>query len=128
MAFDAGSDVSCFPDLAADGRTVTGRRLVAEAVARRLITPRGQLIGDPDYGFDVTDYLNADMSPLDIASMRSGIEQECMKDERVRSANATLEIDTESSLEISISLETADGPFDLVLGVSDVTVAILKVD
>lgn len=125
---DFGSDISCVTDIASDGRTVTGNRVVAEAVARRLLTPRGRLIGDPNYGFDLTQFVNADMSPRDIAGMNAGIVSECLKDERVEASKASTVLDSLGVLTVTIDLTLSTGPFTLVLSVTDVTVTILRVD
>jgi phage baseplate assembly protein W len=124
---DFGSDLSCVTDLDPTGAVVSGRRLLAEAIARRLQTPRGGLIDDPDYGYDVTDFLNDDLSPRDLALMATNINAECAKDQRILSANSTVTLAAGGVLMISVGLTDLDGPFDLVLAVSDVTVAILKV-
>jgi phage baseplate assembly protein W len=124
---DFGTDISCVTDLADDGRTVTGRMVVAEAIARRLITPRGRLIDDPDYGYDLTAFINDDLTPAALAGLRSSTEQECLKDERVQGAEVEAELDAFGLLTVSVDLETADGPFSLVLAVSATTIAIISV-
>lgn len=126
-AVDYGSDVSCVTDLAADGRVVTGFTLVGEAIARRLITPRGRLIGDPNYGFDLTQYVNADMSPRDIAGLRAGVVAECMKDERVNRATVNAELDSVGILTLTILLDLGVESFTLVLSASDVSVTLVSV-
>lgn len=132
MAVDYGSDVSCVADIDLSGRVVTGKRLVAEAIARRLMTPRGGLIGDPHYGFELGQFINDDMGPADFAAMVSGATEECLKDERVISAEVTYEVTTLAPskllLELTITLEISEGTFDLVLSVDDVGVALLSVE
>ncbi len=132
MATDYGSDLGCVSDVDFSGRIVTGKRLVAEAVARRLMTPHGGLIGDPNYGYDLAQFLNDDMGPADFAAMVSGITEECLKDERVLSAEVTYETTKLDSskllLEVSITLEISDETFDLVLNVSDVGLELLSVE
>jgi hypothetical protein len=109
--------------------TVNTRRIVAEAVARRLITSRGGLLDDPNYGFDITGFINDDMSQLDIANLKGSIKSECEKDERVNRADVTMVVPPNGTgaYLITIFLETNDGPFSLVLSVSSVTIDILKV-
>lgn len=131
---DYGSDISIVADIDLSGRVVTGPRLVAEAVARRLMTPNGGLIGDVHYGFDLSQYINDDMGPADFAAMISGAVQECLKDERVLAAEVTVETTTldasrtQKSLDVSITLTISSGTFDLVLAVSDVGVELLSVE
>lgn len=130
MSADFGLDLSCTYDLDQRCITVTGRRLLAEAIFRRLITPRGRLIGDPNYGTDITQYLNDDVSPSDIAEMRAAIRAECKKDERIDDCTVTITAPAgkTGTYTIVISLEDGDGPFDLVLAVSNVTVEILNLE
>lgn len=127
MATDFGTDLSCVTDLSGDGRTVTGRRLLAEAVARRWITPRGRLLSDPNYGFDITERVNDDMSARDLASMRAGMQAEALKDERIRGCEVTVILNVVGVLTITAIITDADGPFRLVLEASSVTAKILEI-
>ena len=124
---DFGSDISCIFDSTPEFSEVSGLRVVAEAIARRHITPRGQLIKDPNYGSDMTRYLNADLSATDIAQISAESEAECVKDERVLAATTIVQVTPQGTLLLNITLTTADGPFTLVLAVSDVTVQLLTV-
>ncbi len=124
---DYGTELSCVNDIASDGRTVTGFRVVAEAIARRLITPRGRLIRDPNYGFDLTQYINADMSTRDIASLRSSVEAECLKDERVTGAIVSATLDSHGLLTVTIEIDLGSDSFTLVVAASDVTLELVSV-
>lgn len=124
---DFGTEISCVTDIAPDGRIVSGNTVVAEAVARRLRTPRGRLIDDPNYGFDVAGYLADDMSASDLAALQSGIIAECLKDERIQAATAAVDL-TLGALTVKINLTTSVlGPFRLTLSVSATTFNILAV-
>jgi hypothetical protein len=123
---DFGSDVSVFPDLDAAFAPMTGGRVVLEAVAKRLCTPRGGLLYSPDYGWDLRDYLNDAITSAKLSQWQREIERECEADERVDSASASIVYDDQAqSLRITIGLVTAEGPFTLVLGVSKLTLTIL---
>ncbi len=124
---DYGTALSCVNDIDAASRTVTGNRVVAEALARRLMTPRGRLIGYPNYGYDLTQFVNADLSPRDLAGIKVGIVAECEKDERVESVDANVVLATDGTLTVTIAVVGTKGPFTLVLGVSQVTVELLQV-
>ncbi len=113
-------------DFASDSAMVTGRQGLAEAIARRLVTTRGTLIDDPDYGFDVRDFVNDDIDARGLALIGAGVEAECLKDERVVHAVAAMSF-LAGVLVIAVSLIDTVGPFRLVLSVSDVTVSILQV-
>ena len=104
---------------------VGGKRAVGEAIARRLTCPRGQNAGDPDYGYDVSQFVEADLTQTDLSLMQSNIDRECEKDERVLSAASTVTL-AGGVLIISVVLTLATGPFTLVLSVSDVTTQILS--
>ena len=120
-----GTAQSCVTDI--EGRTVSGNRVVAEALARRLRTPRGRLIGYPNYGYDLTQYVNADMSPRDIAALCAGARNECMQDERVIGAVVSAVLGKDGILTVAIDVVGALGPFQMTLAVSSVTVNLLSV-
>ncbi len=137
---DYGSDLSCVSDLTPHMLVVSGNRLVAEAIARRLQTPKGALLDDSNYGYDVTGLINADIGPGDLGRIAAGITAECQKDQRVFSASVDVEWAVvgpsfgqvpgfpsgSGYLAITISLVLGSGPFTLVLAASQVTVAILQ--
>jgi len=128
MTIDFGLDISCIDDFADDGRSVTGRRLLAEAVCRRYNTPRGQLIDDPNYGYFLPDFINADVTTEDIGELQAGAAQEAEKDERVDSATADAVLEADGTLTLTVTLDDGDGPFQFVASVTDVTVELLTVE
>jgi len=126
MATDFGTDVSTFPDLDPSFATMSGPRVLGEAIARRISTPRGALHYAPNYGTDVRSYLNDAVTPAKLAQWQREIQAECQKDERVRSAAVSLSFQAQSqTMRITIGIETADGPFTLVLSATAVSVAVL---
>ncbi len=125
---DFGMAISCVGDVASDGRMVTGFRVVAEAIARRWSTPRGRLIAYPNYGFDLTQYINADMSPRDIAALRAAAAAEAEKEETVDRCQVTATLDSISGvLTLSALVDTTKGPFTLVVTASNVTLDLLSI-
>lgn len=90
---DFGLDVSTFPDLDVQGRQISDVRTVVECSLRRLITPNGSLTYDPDFGYDLRDLLNDDLSDRDLRRHSSLVAIELEKDERVLSASASLSWD-----------------------------------
>lgn len=128
---DYGQDLSCVSDLTPHMLVVSGLRLVGEAIARRLQTPRGALLDDPNYGYDLTGELNNDLAQGDIGRIAAGVTAECQKDSRILSASTVVVFvpiaNTAGSLIVTISLMTTAGPFTLVLSVSQVTVSILSI-
>jgi hypothetical protein len=103
----------------------SGRALLIEAIVRRLVTYRGTLIDTnvpsetADYGNDVTQNVNADFSPREIAMAAAAVDAELRKDERVirSSTVATLVGDV---LILAITVTDGIGPFKLTLAVRDV--------
>ena len=126
---DFGSDVSTFPDLDPTFAELTGPNALGQAIARRLMTPRGTLDYDPDYGLDVRSLLSAAFDDRRVFSVRAQLQAEIEKDERVLSASVALEVVPEAStLRAHVALETADGPFRLTLAIDSVTVSLLTLD
>ncbi len=101
--------------------TVSGRILLAQALARRIITPRGALIDDPNYGIDVTDFLDDDVLPQQLTQLGGNIDAEFLKDQRVV-ASTTVVTFLSHKLTITSAVQDGDGPFTLVLSVGDVTI------
>lgn len=113
------------------GRVVSGNRLLAEALYRRLITARGELLDDPNYGFPLVDLLNAEMTKEEEATIPPRIRAELSKDERVveGSLSVTMTRITTGPIaeyEVAIRADGGTGPFDLVLSVKDLKVSILS--
>lgn len=126
MATDYGTDVSTFPDLDPSFTLISGPRVVIEAIARRLVTPRGTMPGRPNDGIDVRQWLNDSVDAGTLARMHGAIESEIAKDERVQRAAVSLAFDAASrTLRITINVRLDDGPFDLVLSVDRVTLSLL---
>lgn len=103
----------------------TPRQILAQAIVRRLITPRGFVIDDPLYGYDVRSFLSDDRSQKQLRLMKSQVEQELLKDERILQAIATVTF-FQTTLNIVIQITDADGPFPLILNVDAVTVTAIE--
>ncbi|WP_407540458.1 hypothetical protein Q0M94_03405 [Deinococcus radiomollis] len=121
---DFGTDFSALPRLTFAQKK--GLANLGEAIARRLMTPRGGLFYDPTYGLDLRRYLNA----VNDEATRFEIEilsaAQCELDERVARADVTvLTLDLRSA-EIDVSLTTLLGPFRLILAISQVRVEVLR--
>ena len=84
-----GVDLSCITDI--DDRATEVRAdsptAIGQAVARRLITPRGMIADDLAYGFDVRGLCNTGVPAGKLAQMSSDIAAEARKDERVSSVD-----------------------------------------
>lgn len=130
MTIDLGTDLSTpdGADLDPLGGTVSGARAVGQAIARRLVTPRGGLLDDPSYGYDLRQLVGEALRPGDLATVQAEVADQCRADERVDDAAVTV---TQSGaavrVEIILALE-ATGPLRLVLSVSAVTSEILALE
>lgn len=121
---DYGNDTECTTDLTFSRTEVTGEAMMAQAMLRRFTTPRGALIQSPDYGYDLRQFLKASTPPASV--INGNVENEALKDERVSDVAAETNFnDATGVLEITITGDGAEGPFDLTIGISDVTVELL---
>lgn len=128
MAIDLGSDFSCVADIDPDLSVVTGRLALGQSLGRRLQTPLGGLFYAPDYGFDLQRRTGAGVPGGSLATLSGNVENECLKDERVEDVRAKLSF-TEATQTLTAELEvvSSEGPFDLVLTVSELGVEDLTV-
>lgn len=126
---DLGTDISCVDDLDPAFTVTSGTLALSQAIARRLITPRGSLFYDEDYGLDLRAYLNAGISQGSGFAFRlaAQIEAECLKDERVETIDAEVAFDiANEKLVAKLKGVASTGPFRLTLLVSSVTVELLR--
>lgn len=101
----------------------SGRPLLAEAIIRRISTARGTLIDTKipttvgNYGIDIQDTVDADMTPEDIGQLSASIDAQIRQEERViRSTTAA--VLAGDVLLVPIQLVDGAGPFRLTLSVS----------
>jgi hypothetical protein len=124
-----GTDIDVISDLPASFVLADGPRNLANAIARRLDTPAGALIGigdDADYGFDIRSRLNADLTMVELQALIGQVERECLKDERVQAAAVAPSYSFAAyALALDITLTTAAGPYRLVLGIGTASVDVL---
>ena len=108
-------------DISRDLRGYTrGTRNLIDALRRRLETPRGGLFYDPDYGFDLRQYVQAAMDAALQFELESFIETECLKDERVASVLVTSELQNDILKFFIKGTAFEDPTFEFILEVSDV--------
>jgi len=120
---DFGTDVSTFPVPDTSFATITGFRVLAEALARRLLTPRGFLSFHTDYGTDTRLYVNEAIDDSTLARIKAEVAAELRQDERVHDADATVAFTPATeTLTITCQVVTAAGPFSFVLALSKLKV------
>lgn len=124
-AFAWGRDLSCITDIDTTLTEATGHQVLAEALARRVITPNNTLLDDSAYGFDLTQYVNDDIDKRTLAEIAQQTRAQFLQDDRVR--DATVEISfTGGLLIVAATIYTGIAPFRLTLSVDQVDVALLK--
>lgn len=120
-------DLFCIDDLDPALTLVSDQKvLVGQRIARRLGTPRGSLIYDEDYGFDIRGRVNADMTNAEVQGLAANIQAECLKEEGVLSAKVSVRYSASTQiLNVKVQLGSIFGEFPLTLSVSDVTLNVL---
>ena len=132
MTTDWGRDTLCLDSLK-PGRYATGPKLVAQRCYHRLITPRGTLRGGPDednFGLDLAAMCGAAVSPELEAAIGPRVQSELLKDPQVESVTVDVVpsgTELERTWAITVTAQTAVGPFEMVLAVADVTVELLRI-
>jgi hypothetical protein len=121
---DHGFDLSGIDDITPSMVAVGGRLVLVQALCRRLMTPRGRLFYDSEYGYDLRELMSAAIISTSEISFR--IEEELLKDDRVFDVVAKVTRLSDRSLRIGISVTDDAGPVSFVLAVDDVTVALLR--
>lgn len=114
------------PDLDPTFSLFGGDDLVVETAARRLITPRGSLPGAADYGYDLTQHIQARMTPVKLAQIRTAVIAEVTKDERVKRAECECTAMPGGVLRVRVSVSTDTRTYEFVLQVSQVSVSLLR--
>lgn len=122
MATDYGTDISTFVNGGLDVNfgIISGPRVVAENVARRLVTRRGIIDDDPEYGTDFIGWINAVMSDtFSTETMAELIRNECRRDERVDDASVVVTQPIAGNFKAEIQLFLIENQqFRLVLSLS----------
>lgn len=122
--FGYGRDLSCVLDVAEDLAEVDpfSRVAIGQACLRRLITARGSLPDDRDYGLDVRAYQNRGTDANVLRDLGGRIRLELLKDDRVQDAGVTLTMLAVNSMRIAIAITAADAqldPIDLTFAITD---------
>jgi len=139
MATGYGVEAWCADGLVS-GRFTTGAMTVALALYRRLITPRGSLMGVEDddeelnVGLDVCGYIGAVGNSTALRALPGLVAGELSKDKRVRAISCTIEqtigedglIDL--TLTIDVTLHDSGEDFTLTVAADDVSAELLGVE
>lgn len=127
-----GRDTYCLDELR-PGRWARGVQLVGQRCYRRLITPKGTLLGgeeEADFGLDLPGYVGSNQ-PAELDSMLPVmVRNELLKDPAVDAVSVTSSRTVsggEVSWRLGIAIETTEGDVELIVAVSSVTVDLLGV-
>jgi hypothetical protein len=127
MSEGYGQDTWCMGSLS-PGRVATGATVVAQALYRRLITPRGMLRGgdeEQDYGFDVAQFIGHVDNDTAAAALPAMVRAECLKDDRVSRVDVVADVArssnglTEITLTLDVLLSDGRTSFSLTLSATD---------
>lgn len=109
---DFGTDLSARPIQA--GALLSGPGNLLEALQRRMATPRGALFYDPGYGSSLPDWLGEDITDDGLGAAVTA-ELDLEEDPRVLSATCEVERVTLRGITLAATVETARGPFPLII-------------
>lgn len=104
-----GRDLSCTTDLAHDYGEIDPQSYkgIAEAVIRRLITPRGALLDDQSYGTDVRAFLNRAATAEQLQSYGVLVRNEARKDDRVLECDVAIAQPRLDTLKLTLTITPA---------------------
>lgn len=128
-----GGDLSCVDDLDADMREVSGDDIasLAQALMRRILTPRGSVPDAPDYGIDLRGYLHRPSTRAELLALSGDVQNEWSKDDRVARSEVQISaIEMGKRISGSGRIYPADPnleAFTLTFGVTDAGAAIEEI-
>jgi hypothetical protein len=116
---DGTIDVDCDADFKPDMPSVSGMVALGQRLKRRLTTDTGRWpFWDPDDGFDLLALLLSKASPGWIVDQ---VQIQCMKDEQVEAAIATITPTGANSYQLRVAIVAADGPYELTMDINTAT-------
>ena len=136
MTLSAAADINTpidpatgLPDLDPYFRVVTGRTAVGQALLRRLVTPRGSLLGEPSYGLDVRGWTNETLDARALRRLESAAATELRRDERVDDVALTATFAGDVlRLDGRVRLVGSTVPLRLTLAINAVTAAVIAAE
>lgn len=131
MTTDFGRDLWCRRYLVTT-REATGIDVLKNALFRRLSTPRGRLSYHRDYGLDMTGLIGSEITHGTLPRLEADVVDQVEADPRVIEGTVSAKASevrgaTGSTITVEVRGDSAAGPFDFVVPVGGVTLAILGV-
>ena len=121
---DYGTDIKCLIDADELFSEVSGVDVVIQDAFHRLTTDSVLGPGGDDWGYDVRRMIG--MSESELTASQPIIAEVLTRDERIKSATVVIRTQVENgqvNAVITADCETNDGPFRMVLPISQVTSA-----
>lgn len=119
-----GTEIYC-TDRLRTGKYVSGRVALAQAIFRRLTTPRGTLRGGDEeqtYGIDLAGFVGRTATKIAVAALPGIVRAELLKDDRIADVLVTINPQTAANglvtLYIDIDVVTADENEDFSLTIA----------
>lgn len=119
-----GVDLVCVLDVTADMAEVDPQSAAAvtQAIMRRLVTPRGALLDDRSYGFDLRSYCNKGTTQAELMQLQAQVRSEARKDDRVATVDAIIvftdPLQRQLHVTVKGTLQESGQPFALVFFVT----------
>jgi hypothetical protein len=109
-------------------RAVNGSELMGQVAMRRLFCRPGSLLSNPvDNTLDARDFVAQGITPRDLPTIQGRCQAALLGDQRIYSATVAATFDPLLNLlTLAITGNGAQGPFNLTLAVSAVTVELLR--
>jgi hypothetical protein len=99
---------------------ISGRRVLAESLARRITCPPGGLFWAPTKGIDLRAEVRARLDSTRLTRIQARTQAQVLDDERVIDARVSVAwLASTRTLRVAVSAESADGPFSFVLSVGE---------
>lgn len=112
-----GTDISGVRSLDRGWSVVTGLAALAEAILRRLTTPRGGLWYSLDYGYDLRSVIGSTL-PASVVNQR--VQEQVLLEQEVEDASVDAALDAVTGvMTVAISVVAAEGEFTLTIGIDD---------
>lgn len=126
---DLGTDIAWMGDLDPMFSLVSGRAALIQSIVNMFESNPEVDTETDDFGKDLSELLGESMSPSEIGDEVNRIEQKCLSDERVSVAEARIDLNhSTGSAHITIRIIDDEGPFSLVLNVTEVSVQVLQAE
>jgi hypothetical protein len=124
---DYGVDLSCTDDLDPLLLDVTGTELMNQVALHRWMGRTGSLLSNPiDNTIDVRDFVSSGITPADLPRIRGQCASALTGDQRIYSATVSASFDPKLNvLTLNGVGVGANGPFNLTVAVTSVTVELL---